>query len=90
MYQKFFLVVCLFFFLHQAKAQKKIETKLIVLDASTQTPIPFVQIEISTLNTKINTNIKGELSLKLKEGLHLVQFNYQGYHPKTIELIIEK
>jgi hypothetical protein len=90
MYQKFFLVVCLFFFLHQAKAQKKIETKLIVLDASTKTPIPFVQIEISTLNTKINTNIKGELSLKLKEGLHLVKFNYPDYHPKTIELKIEK
>ncbi|WP_179353728.1 TonB-dependent receptor [Winogradskyella vidalii] len=80
------LVIVLSLFCANSYAQNVI--KGIVLEQSTQTPIPYATVYAPEIETGTVTDEKGEFTLELSKGTHKLIFSYIGFQTQSLNISV--
>lgn len=78
-------LICLLFFALAANGQQFLVTG-VILDAETQSPLPFVNLVLNDGQEGTATDIDGRFSFSSKQKPYRLQATYVGYHPLDIKL----
>lgn len=87
--RKLQLILQLLFFCLNLQAQKRVVVTGIVIDSQTQTVISGASISTANGSLGTSSDSNGKWEIQLPPGKHLLQARHFGYHPDSVNLLIQ-